>query len=467
MRGCSRFDISWNFCYIRIDFMFSSIGSLIAELLPYSYYMRKLFALFLCLCPALCLSAQNDPVEYSYIQEQGVHIVTLQEPLTSNYMGQEAIYDIQFQYNKAKRLFLAINIAQTGSESYAMQLSGMYPKNTQGMVRISLSNKQFLGSTSASILGDKVISETGDTIGVLYILVPLDKIYSTDNNLVRQSPDSIRNYAIDKLASSNILVVRVNDKDFYMQNTSSVTAMRSLLSVLQDKTGVSLLTGTYSDNPVSPTRIKRNMAYTSYNNFRNIFEAIKKYGACRLTALSINYGGAMVFGNGGFSASGKMPADFATYLRVINGSRKYIEEINIAENGAFVIVYNYYEYFANGIPDNFAKALSNVSVLDHIYSACFNVKGDWAIVSKKEYVASPDIMKHLDAAKKQYGKPKHCFFTDNGISIICAKGVYTHNVPEQLLKGLQSIPWKPKTIKFTDNGHYVITNDSEKCHYNL
>jgi hypothetical protein len=76
-------------------------------------------------------------------------------------------------------------------------------------------------------------------------------------------------------------------------------------------------------------------------------------------------------------------------------------------------------------------------------------------------------MEHITKARKQYGKPKHCYFTENGISVICSKGVYTHNVPQKVLDALESIKWTPSAIKFTDDDHFVITSESEKYIYNL
>ncbi|MBQ8646416.1 MAG: hypothetical protein IJ476_08660, partial [Bacteroidales bacterium] len=169
----------------------------------------------------------------------------------------------------------------------------------------------------------------------------------------------------------------------------------------------------------------------------------------------------------GFFSSGRTPSDLTTYLRLINSSKKKIEEINIAENGAFVVVYDYYEFFHQGLPDKLVEVLSSVGKQDLVYSACFNLKGEWAVVTKRNCYASAGIQKHIDDAKDQYGKPRHCFFTENGISIICARGVYTHNVPQTLLDGLNVLNWKPTAIKFTDSGYFIISNDSEKCYFNL
>lgn len=431
--------------------------------------MNRLLLSFALLLGVTLSYAQTVNVSYAFDERTGVHIVSLPESIPHDYMLQKIVYDLQFQRTKTGRLYLSVNIGQTGYTSEAMNLVGMYQEPLQSVVHLLFQDKEWLTVRSAIVKGEKIVMENGDTLALLSLLLPLDSFTSSIKGTQGKTPEEISSYLIDRLLKCNMQKLVFANKDFYMNYLNTSLIIKPLLVALSQNTDIVLP----DDIGVSPTAsnssYKRKVIVNvnNYNQYKSLRETIQKTGRCRLATLTTNYGGSMVYGPNGYFSSGRTPSDLTTYLRLINSSKKKIEEINIAENGAFVVVYDYYEFFHQGLPDKLVEVLSSVGKQDLVYSACFNLKGEWAVVTKRNCYASAGIQKHIDDAKDQYGKPRHCFFTENGISIICARGVYTHNVPQTLLDGLDVLNWKPTAIKFTDSGYFIISNDSEKCYFNL
>ena len=47
----------------------------------------------------------------------------------------------------------------------------------------------------------------------------------------------------------------------------------------------------------------------------------------------------------------------------------------------------------------------------------------------------------------------------------CKNGVYNKNIPYNLAEALKKLTFKPKVIKFTDNGLYLITDGESQNYY--
>ncbi len=409
--------------------------------------------------------AQSAKAVYEYDNIHRVHIVSFDQAFEHDFHQQKAMYDIQFQMNSLKKLYMSINIAQNGTSSEVMRLVEMYNNPSTAYVAFALKNSESLANKKAVLKGEVLLTDTGDTLALLNIVLPMDSFITTNPALDGKSPDEMKNYIIGRFSVTDLATIQVAKKNFFMNYLYTSYLVKPALELMEEKTGVQLLPmETVAD--YSEKRVKSNEMITS-SPYKKLAKKIEEYGRCRIASLSPVLGGALAFGTNGFYWMGHLPEDFKSYLKFVHSSLKRFEDINILDNGSYVIVYDYYEFFVNGGPVEMVNALSDISNADHVQSACFNMKGEWAVVSKHKFYASDAIMEHIIKAKKQYGKPKHCYFTENGISVICSRGIYTHNVPQKVLDALKLVKWTPSAIKFTDAGHFVITSESEKYIYNL
>lgn len=407
--------------------------------------------------------AQNANAVYEFDSAHKVHIVSFDQAFEHDFYQQKAIYDIQFQMNALKKPYMSINIAQYGASSDVMKLVEMFCEPKTSYVGVALKNHESLSNNKAVLQGETLLTDNGDTVALLNIVLPLESFITSNPALEGKSPDEIKTYIVGRLAVTDMATVQVAKKNFLMNYLYTSFLVKPALELLQEKTGEQLL----PVEPVAEFIGKRVQQKIQSSPYAKIASKIEEYGRCRVASLAPVLGGVFAFGTNGYYWQGHLPEDFKGYLKFVHSAVKKFEDINILDNGSYVIVYDYYEFFVNGGPVGMVKALSDISNADHVQSACFNMKGEWAVVSKHKCYASEAIMEHITKARKQYGKPKHCYFTENGISVICSKGVYTHNVPQKVLDALESIKWTPSAIKFTDDGHFVITSESEKYIYNL
>ena len=71
------------------------------------------------------------------------------------------------------------------------------------------------------------------------------------------------------------------------------------------------------------------------------------------------------------------------------------------------------------------------------------------------------------AAKDKYGYIYSACTTEEGVIFCCERGVYYSNIPTILENKLKSLSWKPKIIKFTDYGTFIVTDGENTYTYQM
>ncbi|MCO7111776.1 hypothetical protein NIB75_02180 [Bacteroides uniformis] len=69
-----------------------------------------------------------------------------------------------------------------------------------------------------------------------------------------------------------------------------------------------------------------------------ITEAINKWGKCRTGAITMYGAGVGVYGNSGYAYTGSTPSKLKKRIEEANSSNAEITDINITENGNYVII---------------------------------------------------------------------------------------------------------------------------------
>lgn len=211
-----------------------------------------------------------------------------------------------------------------------------------------------------------------------------------------------------------------------------------------------------------------NLPTSSYMSY--ITEAINKWGKCRTGAITMYGAGVGVYGNSGYAYTGSTPSKLKKRIEEANSSNAEITDINITENGNYVIILGGSGYWTLGYPDAFLKKLEQYRTGDlrddNILSACFNDRGEWVVITDKHYSYSNETIKNfILKAEELYEEVYYAYITNYGMIACCKNGVYYKNIPSNLAEALKKLTFKPKVIKFTDNGLYLITDGESQNYY--
>ena len=177
-----------------------------------------------------------------------------------------------------------------------------------------------------------------------------------------------------------------------------------------------------------------------------------------------------MYGNRGYAYTGSTPSKLKKRIEEANSSNAEITDINITENGNYVIILGGSGYWTLGYPDAFLKKLEQYRTGDlrddNILSACFNDRGEWVVITDKHYSYSNETIKNfILKAEELYEEVYYAYITNYGMIACCKYGVYYKNIPSNLAEALKKLTFKPKVIKFTDNGLYLITDGESQNYY--
>lgn len=225
-----------------------------------------------------------------------------------------------------------------------------------------------------------------------------------------------------------------------------------------------------AEKPFSYSGTVRYLNSLAGSHMSYIKEAINGWGKCRTGAITEYGAGVGIYGDYGYAYTGSTPSKLKKRIKEAYDDKSKITDINITENGNYVIILNGAGYWTLGYPERFPKKLEELRVGDlsddKVLSACFNDRGEWVIISDKHYIYSNESIKNfITKAEDLYGAVNYAYITNKGMIACCKHGVYYRNIPSNLAEALKKLTFKPKVIKFTDNGLYLITDGESQYWY--
>ena len=200
--------------------------------------------------------------------------------------------------------------------------------------------------------------------------------------------------------------------------------------------------------------------------------AIKSWGEVRTGAITENGSGIVVYGDDGFQATAK-GRDFSNFLKSIEQLKKgddRIGDITLNKEGNYVIILGNCGYIICGLPKNFEEVINRLNKNNEkILSVSLDDGNNWAYVSAKNFGASTNAnLTFMQEAYEKFGKLESVCITEKGIIVCCQNGIYFNNVPKRVVDGIigfHNAGRKPKVIKFTDSGTYLITDGKSAYAY--
>ena len=129
-------------------------------------------------------------------------------------------------------------------------------------VAFALKNSESLANKKAVLKGEVLLTDTGDTLALLNIVLPMDSFITTNPALDGKSPDEMKNYIIGRFSVTDLATIQVAKKNFFMNYLYTSYLVKPALELMEEKTGVQLLPmETVAD--YSEKRVKSNEMITS------------------------------------------------------------------------------------------------------------------------------------------------------------------------------------------------------------
>ena len=169
-----------------------------------------------------------------------------------------------------------------------------------------------------------------------------------------------------------------------------------------------------------------------------IREQIRKEGECRNVAITKTNGDLMLFGLNGCARSG-CPNSLDDAIEELNNDRKFIDDIQLTEEGRWLILFGNNGIRWNDIPYSLEKKLREYNENDEVItSVTFNDDNDWIVITTKYFSSSDSrINSWLKEGCDRHGQLWAACITNDAIVAVFAKGYsFFGNVPQSLKNAL-------------------------------
>lgn len=211
--------------------------------------------------------------------------------------------------------------------------------------------------------------------------------------------------------------------------------------------------------------IQRNSKY-GRNQLR---KAIKKWGECNNGSLSLEHGAVAIYGSNGYFCSSAVDDRISSKLKSINKSGGNITDVNITENGNFIIVYNSGKDWYGVLPSALKSALDDYSYGTEFKSISFNESGTYAITTSEGFQSNNSIYQAFyDDNKEDFGELLSVNICGDG-AVFCYsdKTRYCGRIPDEVESAMRSFTNTAKFVKFNKHGDYLICSKYGSYAYSI
>lgn len=200
--------------------------------------------------------------------------------------------------------------------------------------------------------------------------------------------------------------------------------------------------------------IQRNNKY-GRNQLR---KAIKKWGECNNGSLSLEHGAVAIYGSNGYFCSSAVDDRISSKLNSINSSGGNIVDINITENGNFIIVYNSGKDWYGVLPPALNSALNDYSYGTKYKSISFNESGTYAITTSDGFQSNNAVYQAFyDDNVDEFGELLSVNVCGDG-AVFCYsdKTRYCGHIPAVVESAICGFSGTANFVKFNKHGDYLI-----------
>lgn len=210
--------------------------------------------------------------------------------------------------------------------------------------------------------------------------------------------------------------------------------------------------------------IQRNTKY-GRNQLR---KAINKWGECNNGTLSLEHGAVALYGSNGYFCSAAVDDRISSKLKSINKNGGTINDVNITENGNFIVVYNDKEWYGV-LPSALKTALDEYSYGTKFKSISFNESGTYAITTSDGFRSNNTTYQSFyDDNVDDYGELLSVNISGDGAVFCYSDGTkYCGRIPDKVETAIRSFSHTAKFVKFNRHGDYLICDKYGSYSYSI
>lgn len=146
-----------------------------------------------------------------------------------------------------------------------------------------------------------------------------------------------------------------------------------------------------------------------------------------------------MYGKNGCARSG-CPSSLNDAITELNQEGEYIDDVQLTEEGRWLILYGNNGFRWNNIPYSLEKKLREYNQMEEVItSVTFNDAGNWIVITTNYYSSShTEVNNWLKEGNEEYGKLWAACVTDDAIVAVFEDGYqFIGNIPESLKKALR------------------------------
>ncbi|MBQ8493962.1 MAG: hypothetical protein IJ464_06770 [Alistipes sp.] len=199
----------------------------------------------------------------------------------------------------------------------------------------------------------------------------------------------------------------------------------------------------------------------SQNSRYYIKESIEAWGKCRSVAIS-SYSGNMALTGHNSVAMQDLPEELSLKLREINLAKEYIEDVQITDEGMWIVLYGGGRISHSILPESLIKGMRRFrDAGEKITSVSFNDDGLWIITSESHVLASEQrVTKWLTEGFVDYGRLWSTCVTKYGVVAIYEGGYrYLGEIPDTLKAALSSTKLNIYRLKIIEDAWFFADRD--------
>ena len=149
----------------------------------------------------------------------------------------------------------------------------------------------------------------------------------------------------------------------------------------------------------------------------------------------------------------------ADKLKEYNEAGYHITDVTVTDSGYWCIVWGDNGYWGV-LPDKMKELMAQYNKdRETILAVSICENGNFAIITDKHFYASHETdHSNLQKAIDKFGTIRSVCITNKGIVICCDGGVYYQNIPSNVEEAIKEQDFRPRVVKYTDSGTYLITD---------
>jgi hypothetical protein len=199
-------------------------------------------------------------------------------------------------------------------------------------------------------------------------------------------------------------------------------------------------------------------------------KAIQKWNECNNGTLSLEHGAVAICGCNGYFCSAAVDNSISSKLKSINKSGGTINDVNITENGNYIIVYNDKEWYGV-LPSGLKSALDDYPYGSKFKSISFNESGTYAITTSNGFKSNNAIYQSFyDENVEEFGKLYSVNICGDGAVFCYSDGArYCGRIPNEVETAIHQfdVSHTAKFVKFNKHGDYLICDEYGYYSYSI